>query len=211
MSSGGRSYVHIQSIADTVFAGPPRCSLAVHDCNAIPGRPLDTEPRLFRTGRSNPTVSMVQFRGNSLTDPAKTVEPYMLYRAAELTKQNGVRPFPRRCTGTDCQIAASCRPVGLFALLTTTSISTTGNTVRGRDTSTTLPPRAYPRSFYAFPAGAIRPSGTSAGVPPKLTSYVGVLPKIHHGQGPKTGLIRPIRRRPGDLHLGQARFSAPKS
>ena len=34
----------------------------------------------------------VQFAGNSLTD-RKTVETYLLYRAAELTKQNGFDHF----------------------------------------------------------------------------------------------------------------------
>ncbi len=51
----------------------------------------------------------VQFAGNSLTD-RRTVETYLLYRAAELTKQNGFDHFRvvRRDTDADTRIV----PVG---------------------------------------------------------------------------------------------------
>lgn len=50
----------------------------------------------------------VQFAGNSLTD-RKTVETYLLYRAAELTKQNGYDHFRvmRRDTDANTKVVAS--------------------------------------------------------------------------------------------------------
>jgi len=45
---------------------------------------------------------MVEFSGNSLTD-RKTVETYLLYRAAELTKQNGYDHFRVVRRDTDAQ------------------------------------------------------------------------------------------------------------
>lgn len=51
---------------------------------------------------------MVQFEGNSLTD-RKTVETYLLYRAAELTKQNGFDHFRvvRRDTDAETKLVGS--------------------------------------------------------------------------------------------------------
>lgn len=51
---------------------------------------------------------MVQFAGNSLTD-RKTVETYLLYRAAELTKQNGYDHFSvvRRDTDAESRLVGS--------------------------------------------------------------------------------------------------------
>jgi hypothetical protein len=51
----------------------------------------------------------VQFSGNSMTD-RKTVETYLLYRAAEVTKQNGFDHFRVVRRNTDAEIRAT--PVG---------------------------------------------------------------------------------------------------
>lgn len=59
---------------------------------ATPYQAASTSDRGFSEQKIEDNRFQVQFAGNSLTD-RKTVETYLLYRAAELTKQNGYDHF----------------------------------------------------------------------------------------------------------------------
>lgn len=76
---------------------------------ATPYQPATGNDRGFSELRIEENRFQVEFSGNSLTD-RRTVETYMLYRAAELTKQNGFDHFRvvRRDTDADTRII----PVG---------------------------------------------------------------------------------------------------
>ena len=75
---------------------------------ATPYQAASNSDRGFSEQKIEDNRFQVQFAGNSLTD-RKTVETYLLYRAAELTKQNGFDHFRvvRRDTDTKTKLISS--------------------------------------------------------------------------------------------------------
>ncbi len=75
------------------FAGALAGLVLLGACaTATPYQAASTSDRGFSEQKIEDNRFQVQFAGNSLTD-RKTVETYLLYRAAELTKQNGFDHF----------------------------------------------------------------------------------------------------------------------
>ena len=90
--------MHISKIA----AGFAAFALLVACTTATPYQAEYDSERGYSEQQIESNRFHVQFAGNSLTD-RKTVETYMLYRAAELTKQNGFDHFRVVHRATDAE------------------------------------------------------------------------------------------------------------
>lgn len=82
---------------------------------ATPYQPSVGSDRGYTEQKIEDNRFQVEFAGNSLTD-RKTVETYLLYRAAELTKQNGYDHFRvvRRDTDANTRVVGSGVPYDPF-------------------------------------------------------------------------------------------------
>ena len=93
----------------TIIPGLAALALLGACATATPYQPASVSDRGYSNQQIEENRWVVNFAGNSLTD-RQTVETYMLFRAAELTVQNGYDNFRmvRRTTDADSRL----RPVG---------------------------------------------------------------------------------------------------
>ena len=93
--------MHVSKIA----AGFAALAMLVACTTATPYQAAYDSERGYSEQQIEANRFRVQFAGNSLTD-RKTVETYMLFRAAELTRQNGFDHFRvlQRATDADSRV-----------------------------------------------------------------------------------------------------------
>ncbi|MEH6808490.1 MAG: hypothetical protein V7651_06530 [Hyphomonas oceanitis] len=171
--------MHISKIA----AGFAALAMLVACTTATPYQAaLDTQ-RGYSEQQIESNRFQVQFSGNSLTD-RKTVETYMLYRAAELTKQNGFDHFRvvQRATDADSRVVPTGTGYSPFYSNFYLDYSYYGP--RAGYFYDPYRRWAYPRSFYASRFGYYDPFWDGPQEYREVTKYVASA-EIVMGKGPK--------------------------